>query len=98
MKLTQLIGYAKYFDSNKTMSFKVVDQGLLKKHTKIWGRINGLIGKEFDSEPVYDDNDKNIKTKMNLPRPHAYMPYPSLIRALCALPIINTYLRAFTYQ
>ena len=58
MKLTQMIGYAKYFDSNKTMSFRVIDQGLLKKYTKIWGRINGLIGKEFDSEPVYDDNDK----------------------------------------
>ena len=39
MRLTQLIGYAKYFDSNKTMSFKVVDQGLLKKHTKIWGEL-----------------------------------------------------------
>ena len=98
MKLTQMIVYAKYFDSNKTMSFKVIDQGLLKKYTKIWGRVNGLIDKEFDSEPVCHDNDQYIKTKISLSRPRAYVPYPLLIRALRALPIINTHLRAFTYQ
>ena len=27
------------------------------------GRTNNLIMKEFDSEPVYGDNDKYIKTK-----------------------------------
>ena len=31
-----MIGYAKYFNSSKTMSFKVVDKKLLKKYTKIW--------------------------------------------------------------
>ena len=31
---------------------------MLKKYTKIWGRVGSLIGKEFDSEPVYGDNDK----------------------------------------
>ena len=31
-----MIGYAKYFDSNKTMSFKIIDEKLLRKHTKIW--------------------------------------------------------------
>ena len=36
IKLPQMIGYAKYFDSNKTMSFKVIDKKLLKKYTKIW--------------------------------------------------------------
>ena len=36
MRLPQMIGYAKYFDSNKTMSFKVIDKKLLKKYTKIW--------------------------------------------------------------
>ena len=35
IKLSQMIGYAKYFDSNKTMSFKVTDIKLLKKYTKI---------------------------------------------------------------
>ena len=58
IKLPQMIGYAKYFDSNKTMSFTVSDKKLLKKYTKIWGKCSSLIGKEFDSEPVYGDNDK----------------------------------------
>ena len=56
-----MIGHVKHFDSNKTMSFKVNDDMLLKKYTKIWGRVNFLQNIEFDSEPVYDDNDKSIK-------------------------------------
>ena len=63
IKLSQMIGYAKYVDSNKTMSFKVINKKLLKKYIRIWGKIGTLIGKEFDSEPVYGDNDKHIKTK-----------------------------------
>ena len=31
-----MIGYVKHFDSNKTMSFKVSDNKLLKKDNKIW--------------------------------------------------------------
>ena len=45
------------------MSFKVNHDRLLKKYTKIWGRVNILMNIEFDSEPVYDDNDKYIKAK-----------------------------------
>ena len=30
------------------------------------GKISNLIGKEFDSEPVYGDNDKYIKTKVKI--------------------------------
>ena len=30
-----MIGYVKGFDSNKTMTFKVTNKKLLKKHTKI---------------------------------------------------------------
>ena len=30
-----MIGYAKHFDSNKTMSFKVDDNKLLKRYSKI---------------------------------------------------------------
>ena len=58
-------GYVKCFDSSKTMSFKVIDKKLLKKYTKIWERASILISIEFDSEPVYGDNDKYIKTKIN---------------------------------
>ena len=46
------------------MSFKVIDKKLLKKYTKIWERINSLMNTEFDTESVYGDNDKYIKTKI----------------------------------
>ena len=61
-----MIGYVKHFDSNKTMSFKISDNKLLKKYIKIWGKICNLLNIEFDSEPVYGDNDKYIKTKIKL--------------------------------
>ena len=31
-----MIDYVKHFDSNKTMSFKVIDNKLLKKYNKTW--------------------------------------------------------------
>ena len=36
IKLPQMSGYVKHFENNKTMSFKVIDNKLLKKYTKIW--------------------------------------------------------------
>ena len=66
IKVPQMIGYVKHFDSNKTMSFKVGDNKLLKKYSKIWDKITNLMNIEFDSEPVYGDNDKYIKTKIKL--------------------------------
>ena len=36
------------------------------RYIKIWKRINNLIGKEFDSEPVYGDSDKYKKTKSKI--------------------------------
>ena len=35
IKLLQMIGYVMHFDSNKAMLFKVNDNRLLKKYTKI---------------------------------------------------------------
>ena len=66
IKLPQIIGYIKNFDSNKTMSFNVDDNKLLKKYNKIWGKISNLMNIEFDSKPVYGDNDKYIKTKIKM--------------------------------
>ena len=64
IKLPQMIVYVKCFDSNETKSLKVSDKKLLKKYTRIWGRVSSLIGKELDVEPVYGDSDKYIKTKI----------------------------------
>ena len=65
IKLPQMIGSVKYFDSNKTMSFKATDKKL-KKYTKIWERFSSLMNIEFNGEPVYGDNNKYIKTKIKL--------------------------------
>ena len=51
--LPQIIGYVKHFDSNKTMSFKVSDNKLLKKYKQIWEKAGNLLNIEFDSECVY---------------------------------------------
>ena len=63
-KAPEMIWYVKHFYSNETKSSKVNDNRLLKKYTKIWGKISSLMNIEFDSEHVYGDNDKYIKTKV----------------------------------
>ena len=37
---------------------------VLKKYSKIWERVSNLMSIKLDSEPVYGDNDKYIKTKI----------------------------------
>ena len=64
--LPQMIGYVKCLHSNKASSFKVSDTRLLKKCIKMLERLSSLVDKEFDSEPVYGDSDKYIKTKIKL--------------------------------
>ena len=59
-----MISYVKCFDSNNTMSFKVNDNRLLKKYTKIWEKVSSSMNIEFDCEPVYGDNDKYINTEI----------------------------------
>ena len=50
LKLPQMVGYFKHFDSNKTLSFKFNDNKLLKKCTKIWEKVSNLLNIKFDSE------------------------------------------------
>ena len=61
-----MTGYARKFNENATMSFIVKDKKLLKKYTKIWETIEGLMKINFESKPVYGDNDKYIKTKIKI--------------------------------
>ena len=44
----------------------VIRHKLLKKYNKIWKKISNLLNIEFDSEPVYGDGDKYIKTKIKM--------------------------------
>ena len=62
----QMAGYARKFGENATMSFIVKDKKLLKKYTKIWETIEELMKINFESEPVYGDDDKYIKTKIKI--------------------------------
>ena len=63
LKLPQMIGYLKEFDDSMTMSLRVDNSKLFLKYFKIWRTINGLLGIQLDSEPVYGDTDSYIKTK-----------------------------------
>ena len=51
INLPQMIDFVKHFDSNKTISFRVSDNKLLKKYNKIWEKISNLMNIESD-EPV----------------------------------------------
>ena len=65
IRIPQLNGYVKYFDSNnKYVNFLVHDKELLKKYNAKWNRIRNLLKREFNNESVY--NDKYIKSKINL--------------------------------
>ena len=58
VKLSQMIVYVKCFGINKTMSFKISDNKLLKNCTQIWKIVKKLLNIKFDSELVYGDNGK----------------------------------------
>ena len=65
VKLPQMNAYAKlFYKSNKYINLLVNDKGILKKYSEIWKKIKGLIKKEFNRVPVY--NDKYIKTKIKI--------------------------------
>ena len=61
-----MIGYARKFEGNTTMFFKISYSKLLKKYNQGWKRVEKLLKIKFDSEPVYGDNDKYIKTKIKI--------------------------------
>ena len=48
------------------MSFRVKDKQLLKNYSKIWEKIEKLMKIDFESKPVYgdDDGEKYMKTKI----------------------------------
>ena len=65
--LPQMISYVEHFNSsNETVSFKINDNKLLKKYNKIWGKISNLLNIKFDSQSVYGDGEKYIKTKIKM--------------------------------
>ena len=61
IKLPQMTGYARKFNENSTMSFIVKNKKLLKKYTKIWEKIEGLMKITFESKPVYSYDLSSVK-------------------------------------
>ena len=61
-----MIGYVRKFEGNTIKSFKISDKQLLEKYNQIWKRVEKLLKIEFDSKPVFGDNDKYIKTKIKI--------------------------------
>ena len=59
-----MTGYVRKFNENSTMSFRVEDKQLLKNYNKIWEKVEKLMEIDFESKPVYGDDDKYIKTKI----------------------------------
>ena len=64
-----MTGYVNEFNENKntiTMSLRVNDEELFKKYNKIWEKVEKLMRIDFESKPVYGDDDKYIKTKIKI--------------------------------
>ena len=65
--LPKMTGYARKLNVNATMSFRVNNKQLLKDYNKIWEKIEKLMMIDFESKPVYGDNDdKYIKAKIKI--------------------------------
>ena len=64
--LLQMTGYASTFVENTTMSFRANKKQLLKKYNKIWEKVAKLMKINFESKPVYGDDDKYTKTKTKI--------------------------------
>ena len=52
LRLPQMMGYAKKFNKNATMFFRVNNRQLLKNYNKIWKKIEKLRRIDFESKPV----------------------------------------------
>ena len=61
-----MAGYARKFDENETMSFRVNDKQLLQNYNKVWEKIEKLMKIDFESKPVCGNDDKYIKTKIKI--------------------------------
>ena len=65
VKLRQMNAYVNYFDkNNKSINLLVNDKEILKKYSELWNKIKGLIKKEFNNEPVYNDKIKLYNNKV----------------------------------
>ena len=70
IQVPQMIGYVKHFDSNKTMSFKVIDNKILKQKVSFmltYAYLESLLEKMSTCHPI-----KSSTTKINKHTPSGY--------------------------
>ena len=53
-------------NENVTIFFRVNNKKLLEKSNKLWEKVKKLMRIDFESKPVYADDDKYIKTKIKI--------------------------------
>ena len=58
--------YPKKINENARMSFRANNKQLLENYNKIWEKAERLMRIDFESKPVYGDDDKYIKTKIKI--------------------------------
>ena len=61
VRLPQISGYARKFEFNSTMSFRIKNKQLLKKYNQLWKRIEKLLEIKFNSKTFYGNDEKCIK-------------------------------------
>ena len=59
-----MTGYARQFNRNVTVSFKVNYKQLLKNYNRIWEKVESSLNIDSEGKPVQGDDDKYIKTKI----------------------------------
>ena len=60
--LPKMIAFRKDFDKTIYVSFLIKDDELLEKYNEIWDKVCHTVGKEYDSNPVY--NKKYLRAKI----------------------------------
>ena len=73
LRLPKMTGFVNKFNKNVTMSFRINNNNnnnnnkqLLKNYNKIWEKIETLMSIDFESKPVYGNDEKYIKTKIKI--------------------------------
>ena len=59
-------GYFKKINENVAMSFRANNKQLLENYDEIWKKVEKLMRIGFESNPVYGDDNKYIKTRIEI--------------------------------
>ena len=66
LRLPKMTDYAKKINENTTIPFRVNSKQFLKNYHKIWEKVEKLMRIDFESKPVFGDDDKYIKSKIKI--------------------------------